>query len=125
MGTCSSLQKISGCPTLRAFCEGWDPRVSRIPPFAKNAKDPNFLYAAPTRTPCAAFIKESRMKFVGSPKLNRQFGFWGTRRFVAVSKTSMRAPFHAPAGRRNRWSTDKKQTSCSSVHGAEGLDLSP
>jgi HlyD family secretion protein len=35
------------------------------------------------RTACAAFIKESRMKCVGSPKLNRKFGFWGTRLFVA------------------------------------------
>jgi hypothetical protein len=49
------------------------------------------------------------MKFVGSPKPNRKFGFWGTRRSVAVRKTSMVAPFHGPVGRRSRWRTDKKQ----------------
>ena len=57
----------------------------------KRRGDPDFLYAALDRTACAAFIKESRMKFVGSPKPNRKFGFWGTRRFVAVRKTSLLA----------------------------------
>ena len=93
---------MEGCPTLEPalWVQGWDTRLSVrgrwYATFAKSAKDPNFLYAAPPRTACAAFIKESRMKFVGSPKLNRKFGFWGTRRFVAVRKTSMVASFHGP-----------------------------
>ena len=35
VGWCS-VQEIR---VLRAFCEAWDPRMPRIPPFAKNAKD--------------------------------------------------------------------------------------
>ena len=72
--------------------------IRGIPPFAKSAKDPNFLHAAPRRAPCAAFIKESRMKFVGSPKPNRKFGLWGTRRFVAVRKTFHVGPVSCPRG---------------------------
>jgi hypothetical protein len=70
----------AGCPILAVpFGKGGKNKSCReqlsIPPFAKNAKDPNFLYAAPHRATCAAFIKESRMEFVGSLKLNRKFGF--------------------------------------------------
>jgi hypothetical protein len=49
------------------------------------------------------------MKFVGSPKPNRKFGFWGTRSFVAVRNTSMLTPFHVPVGRRSRWMTVKPE----------------
>jgi hypothetical protein len=36
--------------------------------------DPDFLYAAPDMTACAAFSKESRMKFANATKLHRKSG---------------------------------------------------
>ena len=36
--------------------------------------DPDFLYAAPDTTACAAFSKESRMKFANANKLDRKSG---------------------------------------------------
>ncbi len=36
--------------------------------------DPDFLYAAPDITACAAFSKESRMKFANANNLNRKSG---------------------------------------------------
>jgi hypothetical protein len=44
----------------------------------KRARYPDFLQDAPSRAACATFFKESRMKFIGSTKLHRKFGFWGT-----------------------------------------------
>jgi hypothetical protein len=35
---------------------------------------PNFLHGAPPTAACAAFIKESRMKFANAGKLNRKSG---------------------------------------------------
>ena len=35
-------------------------------------RDPDFLYAAPDMTACAAFSKESRMKFANATKLYRK-----------------------------------------------------
>jgi hypothetical protein len=45
---------------------------------------PDFLHAAPPTDACAAFIKESRMKFINAIKLDRKSGWtlgrtWGTR----------------------------------------------
>ncbi len=34
--------------------------------------DPDFLYAAPDITACAAFSKESRMRFANATKLHRK-----------------------------------------------------
>jgi hypothetical protein len=36
--------------------------------------DPDFLYAAPEMTACAAFSKESRMRFANATKLLRKSG---------------------------------------------------
>ena len=36
--------------------------------------DPDFLYAAPDMSACAAFSKESRMKFANATKLHRKSG---------------------------------------------------
>jgi hypothetical protein len=36
--------------------------------------DPDFLYAAPNRSTCAAFSKESRMNFTNANKLDRKSG---------------------------------------------------
>ena len=42
--------------------------------------DPDFLHAASARFACAAFCKESRMKFASATKLDRKSGgTWGTR----------------------------------------------
>ena len=42
--------------------------------------DPDFLHAASDRFACAAFCKESRMKFASATKLDRKSGgTWGTR----------------------------------------------
>ena len=40
----------------------------------KRARCPDFLQDAPSRAACAAFCKESRMKFIGSNKLYRKSG---------------------------------------------------
>ncbi len=40
----------------------------------KKMGDPDFLYAAPEMTACAAFGKESRMKFANATKLHRKSG---------------------------------------------------
>ena len=45
---------------------------------------PDFLHGAPPTDACAAFIKESRMKFVNARELDRKSGCtlrrtWGTR----------------------------------------------
>ena len=36
--------------------------------------DPDFLYVAPPKTACAAFSKESRMKFASAAKVDRKSG---------------------------------------------------
>jgi hypothetical protein len=56
-------------PTLRVVCEGWDTRLFPagfvLPTLAeRHGKDPNFLYAAPPRTPCAVPARRNRMKLV-------------------------------------------------------------
>jgi hypothetical protein len=45
----------------------------------KQARYPDFLYAAPATATCAAFIEESRMSFVNVNKPHRKSGVWGTR----------------------------------------------
>jgi len=53
--------------------EGASPRLIR-PTY------PDFLHGAPPIAACAAFIKESRMKFANAGKLNRKSGVrWGER----------------------------------------------
>jgi hypothetical protein len=49
-----------------------------------SAHGPDFLHGAPPTDACAAFIKESRMKFVNARELDRKSGCtlgrtWGTR----------------------------------------------
>ena len=39
-----------------------------------NDADPDFLYVAPSKTACAAFSKESRMKFASAAKIHRKSG---------------------------------------------------
>jgi hypothetical protein len=50
---------------------------------------PDFLHGAPPTGACAAFIRESRMKFVNARELDRKSGCtlgrtWGTRPEVKV-----------------------------------------
>jgi hypothetical protein len=52
---------MDGCPT---FASAYVGRVRR--------GDPDFLYATPDRSECAAFSKESRMKFANANKLDRK-----------------------------------------------------
>jgi hypothetical protein len=40
----------------------------------KKTGDPDFLHEAPNRFACAAFSKESRMKFANANKLHRKSG---------------------------------------------------
>jgi hypothetical protein len=42
--------------------------------------DPDFLHEAPNRFACAAFSKESRMKFANANKLDRKSGEQAGRR---------------------------------------------
>ena len=50
------------------------PQVRQSVPGPKKTGDPDFLYAAPDTTTCAAFSKESRMKFANATKINRKSG---------------------------------------------------
>ena len=60
----TSLVPLDGCPMFADF------RVHGL----KKTGDPDFLYAAPDMTACAAFSKESRMKFTNANKLHRKSG---------------------------------------------------
>ena len=40
---------------------------------------PDFLHGAPPTAACAAFFKESRIKFASAIKIYRKSGMWGTR----------------------------------------------
>jgi 4Fe-4S ferredoxin len=51
-------------------------------PGEKCGADPDFLYAAPDTTACAAFIKESRMNFANANQLHRKSGEAGAYRPV-------------------------------------------
>jgi hypothetical protein len=52
--------------------------IRGIPPFAKKREGPRISYcAAPAMAACAAFYKESRMKFVDPTKLYRKSGGMG------------------------------------------------
>jgi 4Fe-4S ferredoxin len=51
-------------------------------PGEKCGADPDFLYAAPDTTACAAFIKESRMNFASANQLHRKSGEAGAYRPV-------------------------------------------
>jgi hypothetical protein len=42
--------------------KSWQEAAVNFPHLAKNARYPDFQYAAPASVACAAFIKESRMK---------------------------------------------------------------
>jgi hypothetical protein len=55
---------LDGCPMFADF------RVRGL----NKMGDPDFLYAAPDMTACAAFRKESRMKFANATKLHRKCG---------------------------------------------------
>ena len=59
-------------------------RVRAIPGFTQSPRREGmtryFLHEAPNRFGCAAFSKESRMKFINAKKLHRKSGgTWGTR----------------------------------------------
>jgi hypothetical protein len=55
---------------------GGKARISHISP--KTGETPDFLYAALAMVACAAFINESRIKFVCPTKHHRKSGIWGT-----------------------------------------------
>ena len=50
-----------------------------IPHLAKRANYPDFMYERQATSTCAAFIEESRMKFINANKLHGKSGVWGTR----------------------------------------------
>jgi hypothetical protein len=58
---------------------------------------PDFLHGAPPTDACAAFIKESRMKFVNARELDRKSGCtlgrtWGTRPITFEIGVTLRMP---------------------------------
>jgi hypothetical protein len=57
------LMELDGCPRFATAYLG-----------RKRRGDPDFLHAAPIRFACAAFIKESRMKFANANKPHRKSG---------------------------------------------------
>jgi len=67
-------------PKLLVECEKSRGKSGGIPHLAKNERDtPNFLQVDETRSTCAPFFKERRMKFRDPTKLHRKSGTWGTR----------------------------------------------
>ncbi len=71
------LSAPAASPSLNALL-GRTVEVRGIPHLAQSARsDPDFLYAAPPMVACAAFITESRMKFVERTKPNRKSGGYG------------------------------------------------
>ena len=60
------------------------PQVRTSVPGTKKTGDPDFLYAAPDTTACAAFSKESRMKLANATNLDRKSGVaqWRDLRFL-------------------------------------------
>ena len=78
------------CPILRAVCEGWDTtnldtdgRVSH--PLQRAQRTRISYCAAPAMAACAAFFKESRMRFVDPTKPYRKSGEMGHPAFRGVS----------------------------------------
>jgi hypothetical protein len=61
---------------------------------------PNFLFAAPNRIACAAFSKESRMRFVDPTERYRKFGSRLFRIEIALGTQSMRS-FHRTPGEKS------------------------
>jgi hypothetical protein len=53
----------------------------------KKMGDPDFLYAAPSMFACAAFSKESRMKFLDSTAPHRKSGGSPTTAFAISMRT--------------------------------------
>ena len=65
-----------------AFTKGVEAFDGLRPSFSAHVRwrEPNFLYAAPDTTTCAAFSEENRMKCANATMLYRKFeGTWGTR----------------------------------------------
>jgi hypothetical protein len=61
----------------------------------KTMGDPDFLLEALARATCAAFIKESRMKFRGASKLNRKSGGSPNDCFVHAAESIRNKSFSA------------------------------
>ena len=74
-----------------SVCLDGCPRFAKAYLGRKRRGDPDFLYAAMETTACAAFIKESRMKFANATNINRKSGVaeWRDLRFpVAPQKAT-------------------------------------
>ena len=77
--------------------------VRGIPHLAKNERDaPEFPNATPSRVACAAFIKESRMQFIGPTDLHGNPGMWGTLRSAARKRHKLPRSRRAFGGRRSK-----------------------
>ena len=110
-----SGQALDGCPMFADF------RVHGL----NKMGDPDFLYAAPDMTACAAFSKESRMKFANATKLHRKSG--GSPSFFfpvvgvdggeSIGKTSCST--HVRESPRT-WGT-RPEPALSGVEGGQGL----
>jgi hypothetical protein len=50
----------------------------------KTSAMPGFPIRGTKQRPCAAFIEESRVKFINANKLHRKSGVWGTRPLLPV-----------------------------------------
>jgi len=66
------------------------PQVRQRVPGPNKTGDPDFLYAAPDTTACAAFSKESRMKFANATELDRKSGGSPPKLFANQSAKSNR-----------------------------------
>ena len=75
----SFFARCGGRPLVAPFKPGGIPVGVQWNPTSreKRARYPDFLYATPSNAACAAFIKESRMKFANATNLDRKSGVRG------------------------------------------------
>jgi hypothetical protein len=90
---CATVGIDSWYPTLRKKREG--PRISYC--------------AAPALAACAAFYKESRMKFVDPTKPYRKSGGMGHPGICALPDEDRKCPVSYPAGRQHRWTSSRPE----------------
>jgi hypothetical protein len=101
----------AGAPSFASFAKGGirDSRYrdSWYPTLRKKREGPRISYcAAPAMAACAAFYKESRMRFV-DPKLHRKSEGMG-HPGICCAAGDKKCPVSYPAGRLRRWTTLRK-----------------
>ena len=91
-------------PRKGRFESWWDGAV--VSHISRKASEiPGFPYAAQARATCAAFIKESRMKFINANRPHRKSGGVGHPSVVANGKSRIERRYPTQANGRLEWGT--------------------